>query len=409
MPFRSPAAAGAFYESPYAAELRRGPSLTCRSPALEAEYLEARLLENRTLIRLAGALAVMLCGLRAVEQALLGPWNRLFLAMMTIALVASIALVGVSWSSRFVRWYLPFARIAVPARNFVGAIALAAVAGVGQTEILVLLPLIVLGPFFFLGLPYRMALTAVIPAAAAFVVSAIVFEIPTPVILRLATFLVIAVISCAVAARHLETRSRTTFLQGRLLAELAEHDALTGTKNRRVLDGHLSRLWQQGIEDRRAIAVLLIDVDHFKAFNDLYGHQAGDQALYQIAKTLQDIAIRPLDIVARYGGEEFAVVMYDVNARQAQDFAERMRLAVLNLGIPHRGSRNAGKVTISVGVAAGLPGAGSRPRGALQLADEALYVAKSQGRNRVHVLDEVDYRTLVTGVFAVPRAEAGSR
>jgi diguanylate cyclase (GGDEF)-like protein len=400
MPSPSHAAVGAFYQSPYAAALKRGPSLSWDSPALESEYAEARLLENRTLIRLACSLAVIICALRGVEQAFIGYLSGTSLAIVAVALVTSIALAAIVWSRTFVRWYLPVARIAVPARNLVVAVPMAAMAAIGQTEILVMLPLLVLGPFFFLGLPYRAALLAVVPAAGAFVVSAIVFDLPLAILLRSTTFLLVAVVACAVAARHLETGSRTSFLQGRLIAELAEHDPLTGTKNRRVLDEHLSRLWQQSLEDRRAMAVLLIDVDHFKAFNDFYGHQAGDQALCEIARTLQDVVSRPLDLLARYGGEEFAAILYDVDGRQARDIAERMRLAVMNLAIPHRGSRNQGKVTISVGVAAIQPQPERKPRGVLQLADEALYAAKSEGRNRVHAMDETEYRTLVTGVFS---------
>jgi diguanylate cyclase (GGDEF)-like protein len=403
MPSSSLPAAGAFYQSTYALELQRGPSLRLQSPALESEYTDDRLMENRTLIRLACALAVIMSVLRGVEQAVIGYLSGMAFAIAVFALGTSIVLASIVWSSKFVRWYLPAARLVVPARNLVVAVPIAAMAAIGQTEILVMLPLLVLGPFFFLGLPYRTALVAVVPAAASFVVSGIVFELPLAILLRTSTFLAVATVACAMAARHLELRSRTSFLQGRLIAELAEHDALTGAKNRRVLDEHLSRLWQQSIKDRRAMAVLLIDVDHFKAFNDLYGHQAGDQALCQIAKSLQDIVRRPLDLLARYGGEEFAAILYDVDGKQARDIAEQMRLAVMNLGIAHRGSRNYGKVTISIGVAAIEPREERKPRGALQLADEALYTAKSEGRNRVHAMDETEYCALVTGVFAQAR------
>jgi PleD family two-component response regulator len=161
------------------------------------------------------------------------------------------------------------------------------------------------------------------------------------VALRAWVFLLMGLVACAFAARHLEKWSRTSFLEARLIAELAQHDALTGTKNRRVFDEHLARLWPQASGDGRTMAVLLIDVDHFKAYNDRYGHQAGDQALRRIAQALQAVASRPLDVLARYGGEEF-----------------------------------------------------------VQLADQALYAAKVGGRNRVELMNEADYRMLVTGVFA---------
>jgi diguanylate cyclase (GGDEF)-like protein len=219
------------------------------------------------------------------------------------------------------------------------------------------------------------------------------------VLLRSCGFLLITAATSAVAAWQLEKQSRRSFLDSRLIAQLAEHDALTGAKNRRVFDEHLARLWQQAIRDGRQIAVLLIDVDHFKAFNDRYGHQAGDIALQQVAQAVRSQISRPLDLLSRYGGEEFAVLLYDVDSASARDIAERMRIAVSALGIEHRGSRAARVVTVSVGVAAVQPLAERGPLGALQLADEALYAAKGRGRNNVHLAEDSDYRDLQTGVF----------
>jgi diguanylate cyclase (GGDEF)-like protein len=108
---------------------------------------------------------------------------------------------------------------------------------------------------------------------------------------------------------------------------------------------------------------------------------------------------RPLDVLARYGGEEFAVVLNDIESRQAGQIADRMRRAVGELAIEHRGGVT-GRVTVSVGVAALAPVGGRGPRGALQLADQALYDAKVRGRNRVELMGEKDYRLLVTGIFS---------
>jgi diguanylate cyclase (GGDEF)-like protein len=193
---------------------------------------------------------------------------------------------------------------------------------------------------------------------------------------------------------------RTSFLEGHVIAELAQHDALTGTKNRRVFDDYLARIWPQAMEDGRAIGILLIDVDHFKAYNDNYGHQAGDQALRHVAQTIQKFVRHPLDLLARYGGEEFAVILYDVDGEQAVETAHRVRRAVRELAIEHSGSRTSAGVTISVGVAIVQPTLRRNPRGALQLADQALYEAKAKGRNRVELMDDAEYRMLVTGVFS---------
>jgi diguanylate cyclase (GGDEF)-like protein len=204
----------------------------------------------------------------------------------------------------------------------------------------------------------------------------------------------------AMAAWQIERQSRRSFLERRLIAQLAEHDALTGTKNRRVFDEQLTRLWQQAVDDGRPLAILLIDVDDFKGYNDRYGHQAGDLALQEVAKAVQAQVRRPLDVLSRYGGEEFAALLYDIDAAQARDIADRIRLAVSGLSIEHRASRVARVITVSVGVAAIQPQRERGPLGALQLADEALYTAKVGGRNKVHLAADAEYCDLQTGIFA---------
>jgi len=406
----------AFPDSPYAAELQRGrvacprdaepepggPADLRFSPTLEAEFRRARLVEGRTLIRWACALAALVSILRAVEQSLRGTWNDYLIADFTIVIVGSIIVAAIAWGPLFERWYLPWARIVVPVRNVLVAGHIAEAAAHGQPELLMGLPIMLFGPFFFFGLRYRTSLVTGVLTMASFAIGCIYFSMPWPVALRSLSFLLLAVTACAVATHHLERWSRTNFLEEHLIAELAEHDALTGTKNRRVFDEYLTRLWEQASDDDRTIAILLLDVDHFKAYNDRYGHQAGDQTLRRVAQTAQRFVRRPLDILARYGGEEFAVILYDVDGDQARELAERICLAIAQLGIEHKDSRTAPTVTVSAGVAAITPTVERNPRGALQLADQALYEAKQGGRNRVSFMEDEEYRMLVTGVFATP-------
>jgi diguanylate cyclase (GGDEF)-like protein len=387
-------------DSPYAAELQRNRPNARFSPDLEAEYVRARLMDNRTLIRAACVFVAVLAAARGLEQVIIGSWNGNLSVHVGLIVVPSIVLALIAWSPAFTRVYLPLAQILVPARNAFAAVPIAGAAAHGALELLMILPLMVLGPFFFVGLRYREALLSTLLTMASFIVSAIAFEMALPVLLRACTLLLLVGGACAIAARHLETWARTSFLTRRVIAELAQHDTLTGTKNRRVFDEHLDRLWTRAIEDGRTIAIVLIDVDHFKAYNDRYGHQAGDRALQRIAGTLETFACRPSDVLARYGGEEFAAILYDVDALQAQDVAEQMRRAVSELAIKHAGSRTARAVTVSVGVSAIAPAAERKPRGALQLADQALYEAKRRGRNRVELMSEADYRVLVTGIFS---------
>jgi diguanylate cyclase (GGDEF)-like protein len=149
----------------------------------------------------------------------------------------------------------------------------------------------------------------------------------------------------------------------------------------------------------------LLDVDHFKPYNDRYGHQAGDVVLRKVAHAIQGCVRRPLDLVARYGGEEFTAILYDTDAGRTESAAERIRKAVEELAIEHRGSRVGSVLTISIGAAVIAPDPRRSPSGALQLADEALYRAKSNGRNRVEIMDDTEYRLLVTGVFSKDLAD----
>jgi diguanylate cyclase (GGDEF)-like protein len=390
----------AFPDSAYAAELQRGSQHLRFTAKLEAEYVRDHLIRSHTLIRVVCVLAILFGSSRAVEHLSSGASDTFVLVSLAFVISVSIILTAIAWSPAFERVYLPWAGIVVPVRNSVVAISIAMAAGHGQLEVLTMLPLILIGPFFFLGLRFRTALLSGVMTVISFMVSAAAFELALPIALRLYAFLVMGLVACAIAARHLEHRARISFLETRLIAELAEHDALTGMKNRRIFDEHLLRLWRQAIEDRCTIAVLLIDVDHFKAYNDRYGHQAGDQALRRVAQHVQTFVRRPLDILARYGGEEFAVVLYGVDLGHAVKVADRIRHAVEELNIEHAGSQTSSGVTISVGLAVVQPTPKRNPHGALQLADQALYEAKLRGRNKVKVMNEEDYRMLETGSFS---------
>jgi diguanylate cyclase (GGDEF)-like protein len=397
-----------FPDSPYAAELRRGPASLRFTPELETEYASFRLLQSRTLIRVACMLAAVLAVLRGLEQASQGTWNWLFAADAGLIVAGSIALTFVAWSRSFQRLYLRFARIVVPARNAIVAAHIGVIAAHGQLEMLMVLPIMLIGPFFFLGLRFRTALLCCALTVVSYVAAASFFELSEPVALRSYIFLIANAAACIVAARYLESGSRLSFLEGKLLVELAQCDALTGTKNRRVFDAQLNHLWRQATEDRRPLAIILIDIDHFKAYNDCYGHQAGDQALRKVAASAQRFVRRPLDVLARYGGEEFAVILYDIDREQAKEIADRIRLAVGGLAIEHRGSRTSPVVTISAGVAAVEPTVDRTPSGALQLADQALYEAKVRGRNRVELMGCEQHSLLETGVFSIAAVRAAN-
>lgn len=171
------------------------------------------------------------------------------------------------------------------------------------------------------------------------------------------------------------------------LQRLSRSDALTQVANRRHFDEHLQQAWSRASLEGSPLSMLMIDVDHFKAYNDFYGHQAGDACLKAIAQALTSCTRRPNDLVARLGGEEFGVLLQQADAQTARLTAARVCEAVAALRLPHERSSTAGWVTVSVGLVtarAEAPPAG--PQAMVSRADQALYDAKREGRNRVKEL-----------------------
>jgi diguanylate cyclase (GGDEF)-like protein len=167
------------------------------------------------------------------------------------------------------------------------------------------------------------------------------------------------------------------------LVRLAATDPLTGLSNRRVLDKRLDDEWRRARRENKPLSVLFIDIDHFKLFNDTYGHVSGDEALIAVADCIASVARRSVDLVARYGGEEFAVVLPNTTAQGAFAVAEQIRRRVESKVIV-RGHGASQGVTVSVGCATTLPTETDIANGLdlLAAADQQLYVAKDQGRNR---------------------------
>ena len=181
------------------------------------------------------------------------------------------------------------------------------------------------------------------------------------------------------AEDRLEEANRNLFM-------LASTDGLTGLANRRAFDKSLTRELARCARDGLPLALLLVDVDHFKRYNDSYGHQEGDECLKRLSHLLRGMARRPGDVAARYGGEEFAVILPNTAADGGMHFAENLRTAVEQLNIPHCRS-SYGIVTVSIGIACEIP-ASRTDSTILQNADVALYSAKAGGRNRAEVFTD---------------------
>jgi diguanylate cyclase (GGDEF)-like protein len=374
---------------------------------LERDYLQSVLMCNRTMIRITCAAVTVFALLRAIEHWVVSPIGWVYSVALLIIAGGSAALTAIAWSRPFEGLYRRWADIIVPVRGAVIGGALAHAVALGGLEKLMVLPLAILGPFFFLGLSLRTAAISGAATTAAFAFGAVSVQLDSSVIWHAGSAALITFFACTMLAREQELWSRRSFLAARMVERLAQQDPLTGLQNRRVFDEHLVKWWAQAIEERRRMAIVLIDVDHFKSYNDRHGHQAGDHTLRTVAEALRTFADRPEDLLARYGGEEFAAILYDVDEDFARHTAECMRVAVAQANITHRGSLCAERITVSIGVGIVSPSRGRTSQGLLQLADQALYDAKVNGRNQVVLMNEDDYRMLVTGVFTKKSAKAG--
>lgn len=167
---------------------------------------------------------------------------------------------------------------------------------------------------------------------------------------------------------------------------IARQDSLTGLANRRMLDECIAKEWARARRECHALALLMCDIDHFKAYNDHYGHSAGDGCLQRIADILRDVVHREGDLVARYGGEEFVVLLPNTELDGARLVAEHLRAALAAAALPHAGSPLGGVITVSIGVAAHRP-EGDNDGTLFAEADRLLYLAKQQGRNRIVCAD----------------------
>ena len=183
-------------------------------------------------------------------------------------------------------------------------------------------------------------------------------------------------------ARKLAERERELLAANQHLEQLASLDPLSGLANRRGFDARLAAEWQRAGKFGRPVALLMVDVDHFKLFNDRYGHVEGDVCLRRLGKLLREAARSDDDLPARYGGEEFVLLLPGADSAAALAVGRALRSAVEDLCIAHASSQ-CGQVTISVGIASLIPGLGEKPERLIEAADAALYGAKHQGRNTV--------------------------
>jgi diguanylate cyclase (GGDEF)-like protein len=351
-------------------------SLKLRFPReLEAEYRASRRETDRRWARMSLFVALStVLGFAVIDHYVL-PGPRIGhsdLVRFGLHLPMVLTMLVLSSERFFDRWYQPCIQLAAPLFG-IGTVIMATQASPEQ------LPLIaarlLLATFFF----YFMLTLNLI---AGYGLVAALGAVPPHVATYQLFVLFCANLIGGAGCYALERANRAAFLDRRRLADVAMHDGLTGLLNRAALEEQVRRLWQQAARDQIAVSVVLIDLDHFKAFNDRYGHLAGDQCLRDVAAAVRRAARRrPLDLVARYGGEELIAVLFGADRAHAEIVSCAVLDAVRELRIPHVGSLTRPYVTASVGAATLEPGSEYVHDIAVQMADRALYAAKERGRD----------------------------
>ncbi len=254
--------------------------------------------------------------------------------------------------------------------------------------------LILLGAFVISRLQYRWGRLAAIGMTIILLIHSIRHHIGLELTVIQFYVLALGIAFCLPGTYLMERMLRLNYLQSQVLSHehqtlekarmalevLTSTDGLTHIANRRSFDNNMLQEWNRQQRAETPMALLLIDVDHFKKYNDLYGHPAGDQCLIRIAQTLKSFARRPGDLAARYGGEEFALLLPDTRLGDAEQIGRKLLSAMSELKINHERS-NWGQVTISIGAASMIPTQGIDAEQLLLRADEALYEAKQAGRN----------------------------
>ncbi|MFO1425378.1 MAG: diguanylate cyclase [Steroidobacteraceae bacterium] len=377
-------------DSLVARTLARGFPALRFEPPLEQEFWDGHNAAAQPRVRFAVILALLtVLGFAVLDHVLLGqPW-KLPEDLIRFAVQLPIVLGAITLTSAryYGRYYLRMIQVGAPLFG-IGSVIMAVNAQ--QTDFVTLISSrLVLVTFFFyfmLGMSFFAALRANIVVVCAYVVTAFSAGVPVEIPLYNLFVLACANLFAGAGSYALEHANRLAFLERKLLAEVASHDGLTGLFNRGSLDVQVRRLWDEALRSTQPLAVLMLDIDHFKAYNDRYGHQAGDQCLQRVAQAVGQ-SVRGTDVVARYGGEELIAILPGADRARAEAAARAIVDAVAALRIPHAASATAAWVTASVGVASVEPLREPSHEAAIRLADRALYMAKEQGRNRSVLLD----------------------
>jgi diguanylate cyclase (GGDEF)-like protein len=391
--------------SPFAEQLTQGFPKLRFSSLLEKEFREFYTTQNLPRARLSGLIALILVLSLACIDFLVGVTDvtaQINILRLGVLCPLLAVMVLAAYLPALERHFVIIASIGVTVIGLVSTYICHAAALEGASYLLAGVVLVNLYASMFLGFRFVVATSIAALLVVAHLGMGFFLGLPLNGLFYSTAILATSNMIGAISSYNLEHAVRTSFLETRLLNELAQRDGLTGLYNRRIFDDYVLRIWRQSRREDVAIEIIFVDIDYFKIYNDLYGHQAGDDCLKRVAQTIARCAKRPFDFCARYGGEEFVLVLYGPPDDYAHALPEQIRYDVLDLAIEHEGSQAGDFVTVSVGVALARPGSGRSLAGAIQAADEALYRAKQEGRNRV-IFKDASESDIDTGNFRAYR------
>jgi len=371
-------------ESPYTAQLQQGFRALRFARALEHEFRAESALQHAFRLRVGFgvAMAIYLLFLLLRLKAETGPAGQWALIFRGVGIGAMALTLAVSYL-RPLRPLLPYfvlASYAILALGMTGIEVLSYRHGVERHyEGLILLSFHV---YVFSGLLFRPALLAGGFMFLAYLIGGWLGGLAGQEWAYQLLFIGLTHVIGGTALYSIERVERDAFLRRRMIGVAATHDSLTGLFNRIAFFHEFERAARQAAREGVAIGVVLLDIDHFKAYNDRYGHLAGDTCLRAVAGAIREEFRRPLDAVGRYGGEEFIGIWHDVQPQSIRSLADQLRAAVQALRIENRDAPS-GRVTASVGAIVCVPQEGEPLAELIKRADGALYDAKEKGRNRV--------------------------
>ncbi len=387
----------------YDEQLKRGfMSLRFAQP-LEREF--RNFLDSRNVVKQRGALIVgillLLCfaplDLRFLDEEA----SRFYIMTrlyVSVPLLSVALVINFYFQRRFQKYFALFSFLIIA---FIGLTAIGTII-YAQNDNQYLphegIMLVIMVAFFLGGMRFRQAIACATLIGLTYLILCELYLLPDPY--RFHRYLLMFATSLigGVGAYTLEYQQRISFLQRGALRNLAKTDPLTGLYNRGAINKTLDDLLGYAYREKKAVTLLLLDVDYFKNFNDLYGHLEGDKCLKEVADSLSSHCKRPLDFAGRYGGEEFLILWFDTNADEVSSLAERVRDHIRALRIPHQGSEVSELLTISAGVIHGTPHQKGMSEKFIQQADQCLYRAKASGRNRILIQDLGDENNIAYSI-----------